>query len=213
VRFFLALVMPMNGSDGLLKMVSNGRTVRQTALNHWRGYSDWIWWINRPALCKPTSGRFSVMKQSRQAFSSQGEAPSELFCGYLHPSPHNMIQHPIWLVSLSSGKRRQGAREHFARRPASMGSASSHRWRSLSVALRHQLATSFSWLHQPHPQRFVWSHKMVVGPPPLQMGQQLGRLLCGGPGPACESGHAMSDGQIHALNESRVQLPRKAQSL
>jgi hypothetical protein len=40
-----------------------------------------------------------------------------------------------------------------------MGSASSHRWRSLSVALRHQLATSFSWLHQPHPQRFVWSHK------------------------------------------------------
>jgi hypothetical protein len=36
VRFFLALVMPMNGSDGLLKMVSNGQSVRQTALNHWK---------------------------------------------------------------------------------------------------------------------------------------------------------------------------------
>jgi hypothetical protein len=45
--------------------------------------------------CKPTSGRFSVLKQSREAFSSRSEAPFELFCGYLHPSPHDMIQHPI----------------------------------------------------------------------------------------------------------------------
>src|SRR6266487_2359959 len=47
----------------------------------------WRWWINRPALYRSTSGRFFVVRQSRQAFSSQSEAPSELFCGYLHPFP------------------------------------------------------------------------------------------------------------------------------
>src|SRR5215472_14408855 len=30
-------------------------------------YSHGIWWINHPALCKPTSGRFLVMRQSREA--------------------------------------------------------------------------------------------------------------------------------------------------
>ena len=58
------------------------------------GYSDSIWWINRPVLTKPTSGEFLVMRQSRQAFSSQSEPHSELFCGYLHPFPHNMRQLP-----------------------------------------------------------------------------------------------------------------------
>ena len=41
---------------------------------------------------KPTAGRFLVMRQSKQVCSSQREARSELFCGYLHPLPHNMIQ-------------------------------------------------------------------------------------------------------------------------
>jgi hypothetical protein len=153
------------------------------------GYSDWIWWINRPALCKPTSGRFSVMKQSRQAFSSQGEAPSELFCGYLHPSPHNMRQHPIWLRCLSSGKRRQGAREHLARRPSSMGSASCHGWSALPVALRHHLATSFARLQECYPQRGVRTHKMIVRAPPLQMGQQMWSLLRSGPGSTGQRGY------------------------
>jgi hypothetical protein len=99
-----------------------------------------------------------------------------------------MRQRPIRLRCLSSGKRRQRASGHFARRPSSMGSASCQSFRSLSVALCHQLATSFSWLHQPHPQRGMGTDTMGVGPPPLQMGQQLGRLLFGGPGPACESG-------------------------
>jgi hypothetical protein len=44
------------------------------------------WWINRRALCKPTSGQFSVMRQFRHAFLSPHETPSELLCGYLHPS-------------------------------------------------------------------------------------------------------------------------------
>jgi hypothetical protein len=52
------------------------------------------WWINRPALCKPTSGQFLVIWQSRQAFSSQSEAPSECFCGHFHRSPRDMILHP-----------------------------------------------------------------------------------------------------------------------
>jgi hypothetical protein len=39
-------------------------------------------------------GRVFVMRQSMQAFSSQREAPSELFCRYLRPIPHNMIQLP-----------------------------------------------------------------------------------------------------------------------
>jgi len=34
------------------------------------GYSYQTWWINRPALYRPTSGRFFVMRQSRQALSS-----------------------------------------------------------------------------------------------------------------------------------------------
>src|SRR5215467_7857737 len=33
VRFFLILVMPMNGSDSLLMMVSNGQNVRQLDAN------------------------------------------------------------------------------------------------------------------------------------------------------------------------------------
>ncbi len=36
---------------------------------------------NSFSLCKPTSGRFSVMRQSRHAFSSQSEAPSKLYAG------------------------------------------------------------------------------------------------------------------------------------
>jgi hypothetical protein len=91
---------------------------------------------NSTSLCERISGRFFVMRQSRQAFSSQSEAPSELFCGYLHPSPRDMIQHPIWLRCLSSGNLWQWAREHLARRPTSGGSAGCHGWGTLSVALR-----------------------------------------------------------------------------
>src|SRR5260221_14050340 len=57
---------------------------------------------NSTSLCERISGRFFVMRQSRQAFSSQSETPSELFCGYLHPSPRDMIQHPISLPCLVS---------------------------------------------------------------------------------------------------------------
>jgi hypothetical protein len=70
--------------------LGEGRTFLERALTSSQDvrYSDWIWWINRPALYRPTSGRFSVMKQFRQAFSSRSKAPFELFCGTFthHPT-------------------------------------------------------------------------------------------------------------------------------
>src|SRR2546421_5423937 len=97
---------------------------------------------NSTSPCERLSGRFFVMRQSRQAFSSQSEAPSELFCGYLHPSPRDMIQHPIWLRCLSSGNLWQGAREHLASRPSSGGSPGCQSCRTLPIALRRQFTTS-----------------------------------------------------------------------
>ena len=83
----------------------------------------------------------------------------------------------------------------------------------MPVALRQTFASSCSWLDKPHPQRFVWSHKMVVGPPPFQIGQQLWGLLSCRPGPACERCHPMSNRQIHPFNERRIQPPREAHPL
>jgi hypothetical protein len=83
-----------------------------------KGYSDWRWWINRPAISKPPSGRFFILRRFRQVFSCQSEPPSELFCRSLHPSPRDVKQHPIWLRCLSSRNERQGAREDLARRCA-----------------------------------------------------------------------------------------------
>ncbi len=168
------------------------------------------WWINRPALCKPTSGQFSVMRQSRHAFPSPHETPSELLCGCLHPSPHDMRQPPIWLVSLSSGKRRQRASEHLTNCPSSGGSAGCHRRSPLTVALRHQLASALLCLHERHSQCSVRTDKMIVGSPLLQMGEQGWRLLCGGPGAAGKGCYPMADGQIYPLDESGVQSSREA---
>jgi hypothetical protein len=81
------------------------------------------------------------------------------------------------------------------------------------VALRQTLAPSFSRLQERYPQRFVWSHKMVIRTPPFQMGQQLLGLLSCRPGAACERCHTMSNSQIHPFNERGVQPPREAQSL
>jgi hypothetical protein len=54
---------------------------------------------------------------------------------------------------------------------------------------------------------------MRVRAPPLEMDQQVWGLLRSGPGTSCESCHAMTDGQIHPLDESGVEPPREAQSL
>jgi len=54
---------------------------------------------------------------------------------------------------------------------------------------------------------------VILGAPPLQMSQQLWGLLSSGPGPSRERCHPVSDGQIHPLDESRVQSSRETQYL
>ena len=56
-------------------------------------------------------GPVFVMKQSRQAFSSRSEAPSEFFCSHLHPSPCDMTQQPhLALVPLKREPAARGKR-------------------------------------------------------------------------------------------------------
>ncbi len=54
---------------------------------------------------------------------------------------------------------------------------------------------------------------VIVGAPPLEVGQQVWGLLSSGPGTASERRSPMSDGQIHPRNLGGVQSPREAQSL
>ena len=54
---------------------------------------------------------------------------------------------------------------------------------------------------------------MIVGAPPLQMGQQVWSLLGSGPGSTSQRCHPMSDGQIYPLDESGVQPSRETLSL
>jgi len=49
------------------------------------------------------------------------------------------------------------------------------------------------------------AHKMVVGAPPLQMGQQGWRLLSRRPAPTSQRSYSVSDGQIHPLNKGGVE--------
>jgi hypothetical protein len=94
-----------------------------------------------------------------------------------------------------------------------MGSPRSHRGSALPVALRHSFAPAFARLHEPHPQPFVRAHKVIIGAPPFQMGEQLWGLLSRGPGTSRQRGYSMADGQIHPLDESRVQSSRETQFL
>jgi hypothetical protein len=54
---------------------------------------------------------------------------------------------------------------------------------------------------------------MIVGTPPLQMSQELWSLLGRGPRTSCERCHSVTDGQIHPLDTSGVQSPRKTHPL
>jgi hypothetical protein len=75
----------------------------------------------------------------------------------------------------------------------------------MPIALRQTLAPSFAGLHERYPQRFVWTHKMVIRSPPLEMDEQLWGLLSSGPGPAGQRCHSMADGQIQAFDKSSVE--------
>src|SRR5215467_5550732 len=57
------------------------------------------------------------------------------------------------------------------------------------------------------------THKMIVGSPPLEMSQQLWRLLGRSPSAACQSCYSMSDSEIHSLDESGIESTRETQSL
>jgi hypothetical protein len=57
------------------------------------------------------------------------------------------------------------------------------------------------------------THEMIVSSPPLEMGQEVGRLLDGGPRATCQCCHPMAEGQIHSLDKSGAYPPRGAQSL
>src|SRR6266566_5926091 len=143
-----------------------------------------------------------VIGQTGQATSFRGEAPSEYFCWHLHRFPRDMTLLPHVLEWLSSGNRRQRAREHFARRPSSGGSANCQSFGPLSVALSQTFAITFARLYKRHPQRCMGTDKMIVGAPPLQIGQQVWRLLCCGPCTAGQSCHPMTDGQWSPFDKS-----------
>jgi len=83
----------------------------------------------------------------------------------------------------------------------------------MPVTLRYQFAPSLSRLHEHNPERYVGTHKMILGSPPFQVNQKGWGLLSGGPGAACERCHAMTDGQIHPLNKSGVESSRETQPL
>jgi hypothetical protein len=78
--------------------------------------------------------------------------------------------------------------------------------------LRQTLATSFSRLHEPHPQRGMGAYKMIVRAPPFQMGQEVWSRLRRRPGATRQRGYSMTDGQIHPLNISSVQSSCEAWS-
>ncbi len=63
---------------------------------------------NSRSLSKPLSGRFFVIGQSGQTFSSRSEAPSNILCGHSYPPASDMaLQPPLDLEAL---KRKPAAR-------------------------------------------------------------------------------------------------------
>ena len=54
---------------------------------------------------------------------------------------------------------------------------------------------------------------MIVRSPPLQIGQQMWRLLRRSPGSTSQRGYSMTDSQIHPFDKGRVEPSREAQSL
>ncbi len=83
----------------------------------------------------------------------------------------------------------------------------------MPVTLRHQLATSFSRLHECYPEGSVGTHKKIGSSPPFQVGQQLWGGLRRGPGATRQRRYSMTDGQIDPLDKSGVQPSREAHPL
>jgi hypothetical protein len=157
---------------------------------------------------------FFVRGQSGQATSSWSEAPFECFCRHLHPSPRDMTRHPpLACVAL---KRKLAARGQRApRMPSIVGWFCRLPW-LVSVAgsvaaedchLAHEAA------QEPLATRHADATSVIVGAPPLQMGEQLWGRLGRRPGATSQGGSSMADGQIDPRNLGGVQATRKASSL
>jgi hypothetical protein len=114
---------------------------------------------------------------------------------------------------VSAWHRRQRITQHFPRSPSSSGSSRSHRWCTMPVTLRRQLAPSFSRLHECYPEGSVGTHKMIICSPPFQVGQQLWGELRRGLSPTCQRCHAMTDREIHPLDKRSVESSREAHPL
>ena len=62
----------------------------------------------------------------------------------------------------------------------------------------------------PPAARYGGATSVIIGSPPLQMGEQGWGLLGSGPGTACQRCHPMTDGQVHPFNKGSIQPSRKA---
>ena len=132
----------------------------------------------------------------QRTFSSQREAPSEPFCGYIHPSACDMIQPPIWLVSLSSGNRWQGASEHLASRPASGGSASCHPRRPAWSQCPNWAASRI----EIHIQAVTGKERKATRGEHLSQG--VNNRMCCVRGPSSRTGRSLVQGSIASHSQS-----------
>jgi len=82
---------------------------------------------NSITLCKPNSGRFLVMRQSRQALSPPSEAPFECCCRHLHPSPRDMTPQ-LHVISLALKQKPAARGTRAPRLPSSVDGFSRLPW-------------------------------------------------------------------------------------
>src|SRR5262249_2660546 len=136
-------------------------------------YSHWTWWIIQTGTANSFwAGFWSVGSPERRSHSRLRSYPTSS-AGSFTTLPMTGSSNRTRLTWLSSGNGQQGAREDLARRPFSMGSAGCHGWCPLPIALRQKLASSCVWLHEWHSQRGMRPHKVIVGSPSLEVGEQV----------------------------------------
>ena len=117
-------------------------------------YSHWIWWILRSAPANSFQASFLLTRLSREmrySLWTSVHVPDFIF---MMPPPA-LSRDVSSLHSRSTGElryRRQGRTEHFPSCPSLVGSSRCHCRATVPVALRSQLATSRSWLHERHSQ-------------------------------------------------------------
>jgi hypothetical protein len=178
------------------------------------GCSHRRWWRIRSALCKPTSGRFFVIWTvwTGHLILRRGSVRVLLQT----PSPTCSRHNTPPTSSLRALKRKLAARgKRVLRLPSIVG------WffRLPSPAcVVGTVAPGGCPLvlvaaQVPPSAKHGDATSVILGTPPLEMGEQMRRLLSRSPGAACQSCHAMTNGQIHPFDESGVQPSREAESL